>query len=215
MKSTFNPEINVTVLAYEKEGGEYVLKHKRESHNVMTNTGRDWLVRRLGASAFNPSVSHTPHTVQYMGLGCGGALQTDTRFLRTQLELASVLALEDPVPFSLVAGTNYRYLKEVERQTDNATYFPGTGRTLFMVDVLETEVSFSGSTSVGSHTPVDTLVPISEAGLYISSANDEYDAIGNIGVNPTLANGLICYNIFEPIPVTPNSMVRLQWELRC
>jgi hypothetical protein len=214
--SEFNPRFNVKILVYERGPEGFNLVGTRETHNVLTDFGRTWLLSRLGSSNYAAATppSHTDAVIQYMGFGCGGALQTDTRFLRSQLELVSVTGLQEPVPFSLAAPIS-TFLKTVENQSmaglPNAD-FPAYNRTVFTLDVLETEISYAASQTYPSLVNVGTSVPVSEAGLYLSTATDTFDM--GAGGDPTAANELVCYNIFDPIPVNPNTMLRVQWELR-
>jgi hypothetical protein len=211
----FDPNINVKLLVYELMYGHMPrLVDQRLSHNVMTNTGRNWVVQRLGGSDYSvdPPVSHTSAVAKYIGLGCGGALQTKAGFAATQVELASVLALEDPVPVSK-AGDVRTYLKQCNAQVSNTVYFPGTGRTVFVGTFLETEVSFAANaTALGQ--VVGTEVPVSEAGLYLSTAVPTYDPVAIAGMNPQSPNQLIAYNCFSPVISTPNTLIRVEWELR-
>lgn len=209
----FNPQVNVLILAYERGKGGLRLIAKRETHNIMTTTGRAWLVQRLGASSYAPLTANTTEVVQYIGLGCGGALQTTATFANTQTELASVIALEDPVAYTGVAPALKTYLQTVKAQSNNTTYFPGVGRTVFIYDVPESYISFTGSTTFLGHV-VNTEVPVSEAGLYLSGAEATYNSVGPVGVSPVTANRLACYNIFDPIIVTPSVMLRVLWEIR-
>lgn len=212
----FDPNVNLVLRAYTREeDGALTPYAERRLHNVMTTTGRNWLVRLLGASnnGASPPTAHTTAKIKYIGLGAGGCLQTDTRLLATQVEHAGVLALEDPVPFS-VSGTTATYLKAVRNQVAGTQFFPGDGRTIFVLDVLETEVSFTGSAARGSGTVLNTAVPVSEAGLYLSTATPTYDQTNNLGVDPTAANQLVCYGVFDPVPVNPNTVLRVEWELR-
>lgn len=209
----FNPKFNVKISKYT----EGRLTDQRMSHNILTNTGRSWLSRLVGASDYSvdPPLPHRTEKVMYIGLGCGGALQTDTRFPKTQTELVTITALEDPIPFSYNAvGTVSTYLKQVDNQVaSSSVYFPGTTRTRFVVDVAESEISFAGNVTRVSNEVVNTSVPISEAGLYLSSAEPTWDG-GATGTDPAGPNELICYNVFEPITVTPNVVLRIEWELR-
>jgi len=220
MNSSFDPKVNVSILIYEKCEGGLTLVDRRDTHNVMTNRGKEWLMQRLGSSNYGvtPPTPHRTDVIKYVGFGVGGALQTDVQFLRTQLEIPTVVALQDPVAFETIALQNKRYLKTVKNQVlGNPDDFPAFNRTVFTLDVLETEISYPGAVSFASNVAVGTLVPVSEAGLYLSTAGATYDpsvAPGPANVNPTSDNGLVCYNIFEPIPVTPNTLLRILWEIR-
>jgi len=154
-----------------------------------------------------------------MGFGCGGAGQTDvtTGYLRGQVEQASVVSLEDPVPISL-SGSQFIYLKEVANQTTSSLFFPGDGTTVFVVDLAESEISFAESTTLGSNLLVGTDVPISEAGLYLSTAKPgftpELVPASVLESDPRENNYMVCYNTFSPIHITTGVNVRAEWELR-
>jgi len=217
MRQDLKVNVNVRVLAYERQmDGSDVLVATRETHNIFTNTGRAWLARLLGAVAFDQPLP-TPHDpegtarVAYMGFGCGGQFQTATGFsANKQQELASVVALEDPAPIS-VSGMVATYLKRVEPQTNATVSFPdgGIGRTTF-VCTLEPHspsyINFSGARSRTTQQDLESRAPISEAGLYLSLADPTGD--------PTAPNYMICYDTFDPIVVTPNTVLRCEWEIR-
>jgi hypothetical protein len=82
--------------------------------------------------------------------------------------------------------------------------------------VLESEISFINNRTRVSNVEVGTLVPISEIGLYLSSALPifTHPAPQTGEADPAAANAMVAYNIFEPIPITPQSGVRVEWELR-
>lgn len=183
----------------------------RESHNVLTNTGRRWLAQLVGSSNYaNPNnlPAHNTEKIMYMGLGCGGALQTDVRFSRFQSALVTVTALEDQVKFNQDNGLFY--LKKVNNQVLGNTYFPGYPNgsiTKFVMELAESNLAFQGNTAYRSNTAVNTQVPISEAGLYLSGAQTQPQV-------PSVDNRLVCYDVFSPIIVTPNVTLKIEWELR-
>ena len=210
-----DPTINVAIGVY-KDGK---LVDRRLSHNVVTNTGRAWLAMLVGSDDYStdPPSPHVTSKIGYMGFGCGGALQTNTLFATGQTELVTVTSLQDPVPIQLL-GSQRLYLKQVDNQSNNSTYFPGDFRTRFIVDIAETELSFAGNVTRVSNVDVGTSVPISEAGLYLSDANATFthEAVPAIPgeADPAQPNYLVAYNIFDPIAVTPNVVLRVEWELR-
>lgn len=211
----FDPRFNVKIRIYERVGEEKILVGERETHNVLTDFGRTWLLSRLGSSLAAPgTASHTAATIGYIGFGCGGALQTDVRFLRSQLELVSVIGLEEPVPFSLTPPDS-TFLKAVDAQVfvPGNDDFPAYNRTVFTLQVLETEISFAASVTEPSLVAVGTSVPVSEAGLYLNTATAVFDL--GAGEDPRAANDMVCYNIFDPIPVNGNTLLLVTWELRC
>lgn len=209
------PSANVAISVY-KDGK---LVDQRVSHNVFTNTGRTWLSRLVGASDYghHPPSPHNEEKIAYIGFGCGGALQTNDDFATGQTELVTVTSLQDPVPIS-IDGDQRLYLKQVDNQANSSVYFPGDFRTRFIVDIAESELSFVGNTTRVSNMAVGTSVPITEAGLYLSSANarftHEADPVNPLEADPAKPNSLVAYNIFDPIHVTPNVILRIEWELR-
>lgn len=213
--SDFNPSVNVRLTA--RKHGKLIPGLSRESHNVFVNGGRAWLARMLGASDYsaNPPTAHLTSKIMYMGFGCGGALQTDPLFANTQTEVVTVDALQDPVPFSKT-GAVRTYLKTVENQTLSSTHFPSDYRTRFIAEVAETEITFALNETRTSGVVVGTSVPVSEIGLYLSTAYPIYSHVGgNPGeADPAGANALVAYNIFDPIPLSPGVVIRAEWELR-
>jgi hypothetical protein len=203
---------NVVVSAVTKSG---VVVDKRTQHNIMTNVGRKWIRNLLGAMAY-PSVGYpTPvsfggisgaEKAQYVAVGCGGALQTNTSFLRTQTELVTVSTLEDPV--RITDAPSDVWMQSVSPQNLTA-YFPDDYTIKFEALFAETEISFVGNTTENSAVVVGTSVPVSEIGLFLSSADPsvELSNVNNSGK-------MIAYNIFTPITITPNVNLRIEWEFR-
>lgn len=198
-------ESNVRVSLLDLRGN---LLDKRESHNVLTNNGAAWLAQLVSSASYatDPPTPNTAARVKYIGLGCGGILQTGAGFFASQSALVTVVGLEDPVAYTGV-GAGATFLKTADAQAQNPIYFPTSRRVRFIVDVLETEMSYVGNKAYKSQVGVETVVPISEAGLYLSSAN-------TTGQDPTLENALVAYDVFSPMPVTPNNRIRVEWELR-
>jgi hypothetical protein len=220
----FDPQLNealqtrANVRITVRERGKLVAV--REHHNVFTNTGRAWQALLYGSPDYQTGSDPTPHVqtrIKYVGFGCGGALQTDTRFARRQQELVTVTHLEDPVPFSRSSNVR-RYLKELyPQQLGSSLNFPSPYRCCLVSDVLESEISFINNRTRVSNVEVGTLVPISEVGLYLSSALPFFthpSPQNGSEADPATANEMVAYNIFEPIPITPQSGVRVEWELR-
>ena len=212
MYELLNPESNVRITVLE--AGKPI--DVRESHNVVTNVGRNWLRNLVGAASYPGSGSAvegvhalTSDRVKYMGFGVGGAFG-NTGFFNSQEELVTVTTLEDYVKItdSNPAAPATRYLIEVLPQTNANKSFPSNYSIRFTAILSESLISYEGNSS-RSGLAVGTNVPISEAGLYISSADPGIKP--DVGVNPTC---LVAYNIFSPISVTPNITLRVDWEFR-
>jgi len=199
----FSPDINVKITA--RENGRIVAV--RKAHNVITNAGRYWALRRLGAATLDlsPPTPHLTTLPMYMGIGCGGALQTDAGRLglsTAQTEQVTVQSCEDPV--AVTAGV---YLKRLYNQDlGSTTYFPSDYRMVFITDFMETDISFAANQTTGSSKVVGTSVPLSEVSLHLSDAAP--------GVDPLSALNAIAYNICSPIVITPSVSLRVEWEWR-
>jgi len=210
-----DPNVNVTIKVYE----DGLLIDHRRSHNVVTNVGREWLARLVGSDNYDvePPSPHVTAKAKYIGFGCGGVLQTSNDFARSQSELVTVTHLEDPIPFEEEANVR-TYLKQVDSQTNSVTYFPEPFRTRFILDIPESWISFAGNTTRASNVAVGTNVPISEAGLFLSTAkptfSHNFDVPVAIEADPLAPNDMVAYNIFSPITITPNVVLRIEWELR-
>ena len=165
---------------------------------------------------YSPIPAEFGRRPKYVGVGVGGALQTDTRFSRRQAETRLVTHLEDPVPIT-ISGNARTYLKRVYNQSSNNTLFlPSPYRPSFVVDFAEGEIAFVGNTSRTTGVTVDTSVPVSEFGLYLSDAGTVFTHPAGLidEVDPLTANGMIAYNIQEPVIITPECSLRVIWELR-
>jgi hypothetical protein len=185
---------------------------RRTGHNVLTNNGRTWLRNLVGASSYGsvaPSTGYveggsyvlSSERARYVGVGVGGALSASPYF-RAQEETSDVTAIED-----YVAVTSGVYLKQVLPQTAGNAAFPDSYTLRLVANFAESEISFAGNTSKSGNV-VGTSVPVSEAGLYISGAQHDE--------NPDHADNtsrLVAYHIFSPITVTPNTVLRITWDL--
>lgn len=189
----------------------------RSGHNTMTATGAAWLLRRMVST--NPADPALPalstHVLKYIGLGCGGAMQTDGRFANTQPETYLAENIEDPVPIGASGGTS-TYLKQIEPVAENARYFPTDVILRARASIAEAEVTFAGAETRASAVSVGTQVPVSEAGLFLSSAAASYTAGGPLPgeVDPLQPNGLAFYKTFSPVTLTPNAVFEILWEIK-
>lgn len=216
----FHMKSNVTILKKDRNG---CVVDKRESHNVVTNTGRQWLRDTIACAAYpaghatsgagmNLAGSALDDTAgggtdyfaldgktyrpRYIGVGVGGVLQSILA-RGAQIEESSVVTLEKAVKI-----TNSSWLKQVlpTDDTGNSELFPTDYSIRYRAILEYDDVSFAGQLySLG------TDVPISEAMLFTSEATPDDEPDGR---------GSIAYNIFTPISVTPNFYLELAWELR-
>ena len=199
-----------------RERGKLV--ESSEVHNVFTDDGRAWHGQLLGVASLqsDPPTPLVYTRPAYISVGCGGVMQTDSRFARRQAEVRAVTHLEDPVPISRVADVR-TYLKRVYAMSlRNKVFYPDATRPRFITDFVEGEIAFAGNTTRTSSVEVGTSVPLSEFGLHLSSANTVFSHVAGVlgEADPLVSNGLIAYCIRSPIILTPNVSLRVQWELR-
>lgn len=196
---TLVPNVNVFVCCYDN--GRLV--QRKEVHNVITDTGQEWVMNRLAASslAIDPPLPMTTALPKYIGVGVGGVLQPDNTFANTQVEVASVEWVEDPIPLA-----NGDFMKQVEANAGGTRHRPNRFTNRYIAKFLETDLAFIGQTTGISGVQVDTVVEVSEAGLYLSTAD--------LGYTPGTANDMICYATFDPISVRPGRVVEFTWEFR-
>jgi hypothetical protein len=225
LEDTLPVQVNVRVWTEDKFGN---VVDERTSHNVLTNIGRKWFRNLCGAAFYPASGSPTPVTtglgdgqisgadrIGYMGVGVGGALASSVPagLLNTQTETVDVTALEDPVKVlpASITGTNDLWLKQVEPQ-DSDNYYVDDFTMRFICSFIETDISFAGQVADrgGPDIALNTSVPVSEAGLYLTSADPEASPLDSSNATAQLA----AYNIFAPITVTPNFVLRVLWEFR-
>ncbi len=213
LKELIGPLANVRITAFDSKTGEIIVQ--RESHNILTDIGRTWLRNVSSSTSYANadanggeiplSDSKTNERPRFVAFGVGGSLSSDaTKFFATQEEIASVNAIED-----FVAIVDGEWLKELDPQTVQSDSFPDNFNVKYITDILESEVSFSvpANNISKSFQSVGTNVPITEAGLYLSGA----DKTSNTDAGDNTSR-LIAYNIFSPIFVTPNMVLRVEWE---
>ena len=74
----------------------------------------------------------------------------------------------------------------------------------------EGEIAYPGSHDY-STTEYGTVVPVAEAALLTSQANP---AAAPVGTSLVAVSGMVAYNIFTTLQVTPNFSLELAWDLR-
>jgi len=201
----------------------------RVQHNVLVNNGRTWLRNHILASSFpgassdqdlgslygilpTPGAPTKTYRVRWIAVGIGGALQTTTPpGVGSFIEERSVTGLENPYSVS-GTGVATEWMKQVlpVGSLTDLDLLPDSTTARFRGIFAIGEIAYPGSTDKDS-VSYGTDVPISEAGLFTSQAT--YDSAPTGGVS-TVADGLIAYNIFRTISVTPNFELEIAWDLR-
>jgi len=186
-----------------------VLQHHR-SHNIVVNTGRQYMARKITPNAAAPSkVSYNGEVIRYVGFGIGGKRQTNADALNPSSALSltypgdndksdtdvTVSELERPVKVTSAP----LYLQEIASTGD----FPTDQSTRFRASFSQLEINLGSLSSV----------PLSEIGLYLSDANPA-NPNGGAGAYPGTSLSMVAYDNFLPIEKTGLFSLLVRWEWR-
>lgn len=200
---------NLEILGFER--GKRKILHQR-THNIVVNTGRQFICENIAASSLSPGgfVRHQNTVVRYIGFGIGGTRQNNPA--------ANSSPLSDAYPAGY-GGTN--------TQTDTSTAVGRLERPVlatasdWMVQVAA-PATFPDATSVqwvASFGQTDlniaphTSVPLSEIGLYKSSADPTLPN-GGAGTYPGPTSNLVAYDTFDTLNKTAFFALLARWTWR-
>ena len=196
-------------------------KHHR-SHNIVVNTGRQFLAEVITPATLGPGTfTRTQNTcVRYIGFGLGGTRQNSPsasvapygslypagyeyapgapHILQTDTDV-TVARLERPAAVLDYTGPSPLWMREISTPGT----FDALERTKFIAVFSETDINFGGFTSV----------PLSEIGLYKSSADPALPN-GGLGAYPGPTGHLIAYDTFDTIAKTGVFSIEVRWEWR-
>lgn len=205
---------SVTII--HRQGGKTV--ETREGHNVFPDIGREWLAKLVSLTAHDPDVGETDLRIKYMGLGIGSILQADPYLYTTEYPPGS-----DP---NATAGNEYNKsypigppittLERPVRISGGVLPYPGVGGDVWLrgptapdfIIVHPTPYSteyhafFDGTISELCYGPF-VMMPLSEAGLFLSSATTPGEPY----------NTLVAYYSFVTIPMTAASELEIVWTV--
>lgn len=200
---------NLQIDLYER--GKKRPWHHR-THNIVLNTGRQMFCELITASSFSGAsyVRHQDSVVRYIGFGIGGVMQNNPAALASPYS--------DPYPTGY-SGTNVQTDTDVTvsrlerpvqvspdvwmRQVSTPGTFPTATSTRFIATFAEADLNFGSFTSV----------PISEIGLYKSSADPSLPN-GAAGAYPGAGGHTVAYDTFNTISKTGVFSIQVLWELR-
>lgn len=165
------------------------LVQRSEGENILTLTGREFYSELAVLSAWSPRTTFRDDRLAYFGLGIGA-----------QPEIPNITGLVTPVPY--VSG---EFLAAVQAP---ATFPAGiTSRTSVRLvrEYGRSEISLLGSTVV-----------LTEAGIFSDGDPASNWAVGSRPTDMTNAqtDAPFFYKTFEPLVKTPDTTIRLTWELR-
>lgn len=191
-----------------RERGKIIAR--REGHNIWVDLGREYLARLIAFQSLNPDVPESPpgeNRIKYMGLGIGGSRQ-----------LAPLVADAAPISPPYI-GTNVQTdtdptVTTVERPvriSGSSSAYPGLAGDVWLGQIqappthgTPTEVTFKRvfTQAEVSYSPF-LSVPLSEIGLFISSADPEL-----------YQNTFVAYDTFDTLSKTVAFELEVDWSIR-
>jgi len=210
-----------------RERGKIV--DRRESHNVVVDYGRVWLTRFISANLLGWPLD--PRSILYMGLGIGGYEQTMQALIAAPPLNPAYVPGYDP---NATTGFEYRddcpikppitTLEMPVRLTGSSNPYWGALPTDEWLASMDPATPYNGiithptpySTSyraffdgTAGHIvyPPFTMMPLSEAGLYLNSKTFPNTS------NP-YNNLVVAYVGFPPIVITPVHELEVSWHVR-
>jgi len=209
------PEVNLAI-SIVRDGVKY---HHHKSHNIFLDNGREYLSKVISSPSFADINTNRDNqqVVQYVGFGIGGTRQTSADAgapplsnswngtapeprgyggsnLQTDI-VPALSSLERPVR---MGKSPDRWLAEVSR------VFPDFTSVTYTAAFDVGDINLDGTY---------TSVPLSEVGLYLSGADPTLPN-GVVGTYPTIAEHMIAYDTFNPIPKTGQFSIIVDWTLR-
>jgi hypothetical protein len=181
-----DPEIGIRVKGKvrieARERGKLI--YEKDSNNIFTITGREWVTQLMGYSNYAPLTPARNDRIRYIGVGSG-----------VKPQVATVDSLATPVT---VDGTNFL------TQVNIGTYPLSPAKTERMYAKLfdTNEISTAGT------------VTIQEAGLYTDGASPNYAPGSiDLTMASASTNTPIAYFSFDPIPKTQSITLAIEWTL--
>jgi len=210
-------EVRSNIELLVRERGKLV--QREESHNIVTNIGRQFLAEVITPATLGPGPAFTrtqDQVVRYIGFGMGGNRQSsadatlppyDTDYpgtnAQTDVDL-TVSGLERPVAVSGTINTPGVpspgvWMKEIAAPGT----FPLATSTRFITEFTALDINFGTYASV----------PLSEIGLYRGDA-DVTAPNGAPGPYPGSGGLILAYDTFNTVHKTGLFSIEVRWEFR-
>ena len=198
-------EVKSNIKLLLRERGKIV--ERREGHNIWVSIGSEYLAEHISLQSYDPDVPYNPYYVKYMGLGIGGSAQ-------------KALGVADSLPISPpYGGTNNQTDSDVTvatlerpvRISGSVTDYPGTAGDAWIgligsadPDTVPTQSTFRRTFTQSEINYTQFVsVPLSEIGLFLSSADPE-----------NYQNLLVAYHTFDTLMKTAAFSLEVIWTIR-
>jgi len=185
--ANLKPQIRgfVTVEAFREDGK---LVQRSEGENILTLTGREFYSELAVLSAFSPRVTFREDRLAYFGLGIGA-----------QPEVPNITSLVTPVQY-----TSGEFLAPVQAPATFPAGVTSNTSVRLIREYGRSEISLLGATVV-----------LTEAGIFSDGDPASNWAIGRLtDMTNSSGDAPFFYKTFEPLVKTPDTTIRLTWELR-
>lgn len=196
------------------ENGVVDRRRSRRTHNIVTNTGRQFLAEVITPSALGPGTfTRTDNScVRYIGFGIGGSRQTNPA--------AIISPFSDAYPAGY-GGTNTQTDIDVTVDTLERPVLASSGPDVWMKEISApgTFDTALETTFIATFTQLElnigafTAVPLSEIGLYKSSADPSLPN-GGAGAYPGPGGHLIAYDTFNDFQKSGSFNIQVRWTWR-
>lgn len=204
MKLREGIEVGFNIEIEARERGK--LRARRQTHNIVTNIGRQFILEAITAQAFSGGgfTRQNNNVIQYIGFGIGGDLQASNLASTSPLSTdypgttaqsdtdLSVVGLERPVR----VNADPLWMKQVAAPA----IFPTATSVRYEVVFSETDINYG---------PYDR-VPLTEIGMFLSSADPALPN-GSAGTYPGAGGFMASYDTFGALEKTGQLTFRVRW----
>lgn len=185
--------------------------HQR-THNIFTNTGRQFLCETMTAAAFPTPTTYTriqDSVVRYIGFGIGGDRQNSS--------FATTPPLSSAYPAGY-GGTNAQTDSDVLVDKLERPIEAASGIWMRQVSPVPALVAPNYVTYVATFSETDLLVgaasiPLSEIGLFKSTADPSLPN-GSSGTYPGVGGHVVAYDTFNTLHKTGQFSIEARWTIR-
>lgn len=198
-------EVKSNLLLTMRERGKIVAR--REGHNIWVSLGSEYLAERISLQSYDPDVPYNNYHLKYMGLGIGGTAQKALDTANNPPISGPYVGTNDQVDTDLTVTT----IERPVRVSGSESAYPGVAgdawvgligssdpntvptQTTLRRTFTQSEINYGSFVSV----------PLSEIGLFLSSADPE-----------NYQNLLVAYHTFDTLMKTAAFSLEVIWTIR-